>query len=306
MDEGDIVGCSHNLYLSLKIGDESVVGRRGADLAVHPDFRGRGIYGKMTTLKDEMQNKLGPTLSYWTTVNPVVARNNIKNEHPRFPQPLIRLRSVLDMDIYTQEKVILSGLAKRIRYNTITGLENIRKPRGYETSARDVVFHKISLFDERLDDLWGEMRNMYSFIIKRDTRYLNWRYCDPRGGDYTIIQAEEGGKVLGFCVLTTESSDGDVKRGYIVDMLTTPGRGDVAHKLVDRLMIFFDDVKATYVDSMVLARSKPVNVLRRHGFVKVGENTKVFYAPRGIDQLKNLSGESPSRLHFTFGDTDAI
>jgi hypothetical protein len=50
---------------------------------------------------------------------------------------------------------------------------------------------------------------------------MNWRYCDPARGRFTVRVAERNGKILGYLVF--KISEGS---GYIVDLLALPGRID--------------------------------------------------------------------------------
>jgi hypothetical protein len=40
----------------------------------------------------------------------------------------------------------------------------------------------IERFEEWADEFWTQLGARYKFIVQRDKDYLNWRYCDPRGG----------------------------------------------------------------------------------------------------------------------------
>ncbi|OGD56299.1 hypothetical protein A3K78_04045 [Candidatus Bathyarchaeota archaeon RBG_13_52_12] len=48
---GKIVGCTHGLFMNVKIGKKLQLAQQGMDLAVDEGFRGRGIHPKITDLK---------------------------------------------------------------------------------------------------------------------------------------------------------------------------------------------------------------------------------------------------------------
>ena len=49
-------------------------------------------------------------------------------------------------------------------------------------AAAGLTFREVERFDRRLDELWERARTEFDFALVRDSRALNWRYCDPRAG----------------------------------------------------------------------------------------------------------------------------
>ena len=46
-DEDEIVGSFHSIPIKIKVGNDVIDSCQGVDVAVHPDYRGEGVYGKM-------------------------------------------------------------------------------------------------------------------------------------------------------------------------------------------------------------------------------------------------------------------
>ena len=54
----------------------------------------------------------------------------------------------------------------------------------------DYKIFPIQYFDDRINVFWNKIRNEYNFITERNKDYLNWRYCDKRGGNHEVFIAE--------------------------------------------------------------------------------------------------------------------
>ena len=101
----------------------------------------------------------------------------------------------------------------------------------------------IGFFDEGADELWDKSKDYYDYAVVRDREYLNWRYCDPRGGRYFCKGAFEDGKLVGYAVLRINAIEEDYSVGFIVDLFTLPERLDVVAKLVDESIVFYKEIK---------------------------------------------------------------
>lgn len=151
------------------------------------------------------------------------------------------------------------------------------------------------------------MKKGYHFIIERDRQYLNWRYCDKRGGDYKILQASEGERVTGYIVLRLNTINKEYPRGYIVDLLTLSGRLDVANALIRKAIDFFTDKGVNIVQALAINGHPYKDLLERNRFVN--GMAKYYLSYRVIKPekaIKEFESTPPEKLHFMFGDLDWI
>jgi hypothetical protein len=88
-----------------------------------------------------------------------------------------------------------------------------------------------SRFDERIQTFWDEASQPFALIAAHDVAFLNWRYCDPRAGEWTLRTAEASGEILGY--ITYRVSKGS---GHIGGLLALPGRLDVIDSLLRDMM----------------------------------------------------------------------
>lgn len=93
----------------------------------------------------------------------------------------------------------------------------------------DLEAEVIEDFDDSFDELFDEVAANVSCIPEKDAAFLRWRY-GPGSPQHpvTVIGVRDGRRLLGYAVLkTTIGLD-----GYILDLITLPGRRDVARALL--------------------------------------------------------------------------
>jgi hypothetical protein len=85
-------------------------------------------------------------------------------------------------------------------------------------------------FDASFDDLFESVAAAVPCVPEKDAAFLRWRY-GPGSPQHpvTVLGVKEGGTLLGYAVLRV-TREGD--NGYLMDLTTRPGRGDVARSLL--------------------------------------------------------------------------
>jgi hypothetical protein len=197
---------------------------------------------------------------------------------------------------------------KKIGYRTVNIIYDVFRKSSISLDE-SVTIREASEFDSRVDIFWKQVSDDYSFIVERRQEYLNWRYCDSRGGDYHVLIAEEGGSLIGYCVFRVSRYNEDYSRGYIIDLLTLPNKNGVSEALIQEAVEFFDDCNVNIIDCLAIRRSQLGNSLRQCGFVD--SQSKQFL----VVNMKSMTDEEMERysnrftmkkMHFTYGDLDAI
>ena len=75
--------------------------------------------------------------------------------------------------------------------------------------------------DERSDRLWQRLASRFAIAVKRDARYLNWKYLEPPHVRYTAALLRRGEEVDGYVVYRhLREPQGRVTQ--IVDLLADP------------------------------------------------------------------------------------
>lgn len=106
-------------------------------------------------------------------------------------------------------------------------------PRPHEIAPS---IEEVTEFDGRFDDLWNAVKTDYRILVRRDRRYLQWRFTplpDDGWRTYRILVYVEGGKLCGYAVCNTYLN----QHLQIVDILTI-NELSVALELVNAATVF--------------------------------------------------------------------
>lgn len=160
----------------------------------------------------------------------------------------------------------------------------------------------VPALDDRLDEFWHAVAPQFDLIYSHSKDVMNWRYADPRAGDFTITIAEDEGALLGYVV--TRCSRG---RGYIADLLALPKRLDVAGALARHALAEFRNESLERVECWLPAQHPYQPLLRELGFTPRRSALHARYRPfLTPEQDLQLLRDPSARIHFTPGDTDLV
>jgi hypothetical protein len=295
-----IIGVNGSVYKRIKIGNKVSLCIFGTDMAVHPDFRRRGVSNQINDCFFEYMENHEDVFSYWATELPFLIEK-YKNLYPLFPHFFRYFNRIRDMGFHNRFNPTESLLARvrRLGLHTVKLLNDMRN--SFTMSApldKGVQIMGIDEFDDRAEAFWDEIKDHYDFIVERTRDHMNWSYCDPRGLDFTVKLAEEDGRMLGYVVLRMDDS-GLYSRGEVIDLLTVPGRMDVADALLADATRILDENGINMCSTMLLKGHPYEGVFRRHGFFNVIKKAYVFY------YLSKKNVELIEHVHETLGAIDA-
>ncbi len=301
--DGEIVGASLSLPLKVKIGGQTILSTYGSDACVHPDHRRRGIYGRLNDCKRELRERMGVRFHYSHTFNPIVYESHFKTygrDQWRFP--ISYYNRIEDIDTHLRANKVERAFLKKLGFTAVKALNNLRGLGG-RVRAEGVRVSEMKRFDGRFEGFWQRISDHYNFILERSRKYMNWRYCDPRAGDYLIKGAEDGDGVSGYVVLKLDRGS-DYPTGRIMDLLALPGRLDVVDALVSDALGYFSDEGVNFVQCLFLRNHPYGGVLKRHGFLDLGpQGHYVNYSYLGLEKEFRAVEESPiGNLHLCYSD----
>jgi len=75
---------------------------------------------------------------------------------------------------------------------------------------------EVSEFGSDYDQLWERYRDKYRFSFKRDAKTLTWRFLDNPAWSHRVVEARDGGELVGYLVWR-EWSDGGVQVATVLD-----------------------------------------------------------------------------------------
>jgi hypothetical protein len=306
-----IIGCLHTSPKKMKIGDNIFLCCKGVDMVVHPDFRGLGISNKMTTQVINLRTQANIVFTYFDTGNPILIKKYSRESEkfPRFPYTLMNYVRIHDINLHLEVIPVDNAWIKKIGFKLLNQYNKIKNNLSlHSTPEYNFRVSEVKCFDHRIAVFWDEIKDYYNFIMERNKDYLNWRYCDSRGGDYTVKIAEDDIRILGYCVLRINNYNKDYPRGYIVDLLTLPDRLDVTEILIKDAVEYFDDKNINSISCLIIRDHPYEKIIKKYGFIFNRSILNSYYVMHlKIDDEKNkLQKGLPNKIHMAYGDSDYI
>jgi GNAT superfamily N-acetyltransferase len=295
-----IIGVGCTVFKRVKIGDKITLCCYGTDTGVHPDFRRKGVYSSISKLVREIRRKEGAIFNFFGTENPIVSEYHTKTDHV-FPHPLLYLYRIRDLGLHLRKRH--SGIRTRLGFYALKLVNTLKNAIAPEFLSGHINISEIRSFGDGIDAFWDEVKDSYDFILERTRKNLNWSYCDPRAGDFTVKQAEEDGRILGYIVIE-KGGDEEYPEAEIVDLLTVPRRLDAADALLADAVRCLDDGGVNLVKAMALDGNPYKRLYERHGFLNVRRKIHVIYysVPGREDEHKILESTAARKAHLSRGD----
>jgi hypothetical protein len=158
-------------------------------------------------------------------------------------------------------------------------------------------------FDDRIEELFEEAARAFDFLVVRSRDYLNWRYCEPAAGRFTVRVAEEEGRLLGYLVFRIAEGE-----GYVADLLALPGRTDVVRSLIEDALHLLREAAVAQVTCWMISRHPYNGILQRYGFIDSGRCVEFgcFTMDPDSTLVDFLFDDPDARIHLTHGDSDWI
>jgi len=207
--EGKIVGFLAWFPVMLQFRGEEVLSSNGGGLAVHRDFRRRGI---ATKLREQHLDVSGDTFTFATTAGPITLGINKKlgfrllpsNVHSRYhfysvfildPREWMKLRYISH----------LSGALPVCSRSICFLLDRYQSLRTATVWSRcsqetDLIVKELGEADASFDHLWGETKHYYTITNVRTSRVINW-YLNPKNHSKKRLYAcYKDKKLLGYMI----------------------------------------------------------------------------------------------------------
>jgi RimJ/RimL family protein N-acetyltransferase len=154
-------------------------------------------------------------------------------------------------------------------------------------------------FDERVHAFAEQATQPFDFIDAHDEDWLNWRYCDPRAGRWTLHTAEANGTLLGY--VTYRVSNG---QGLVGGLLALPDRPDVVESLLRETMRSLSQLGVRSIRCWCAPGHPYQEILRSLGIARPRRTVTLTINASG-EEFGYLQ-EQTARLHIVAGDTDLV
>ncbi len=274
--EDEVVGWQGYWLQQVKLDDQELLSRHAVDFSVHPEYQRMGIKMAMRT-RAQVDN---PRRNFALHFDPA-------SGHPAF--------------VHMRQK---SGTAARRRMAQRVEARVLRVGRLVAADGEAAAWsvRSVAAFDERVDALWEAASKQFRLMVVRRAAYLNWRYADLRGGNYTIKVAEQDGRILGYVV--SRLSHG---RGFLADLLAVPDRKDVVRSLVAESIGDLYKKGASEVECWLPEYHPYWDAVSRYPFEHKRRSIHYGIAPSKeyeSDVSIAFREDKKAAIHITMGDSD--
>jgi GNAT superfamily N-acetyltransferase len=221
-------------------------------------------------------------------------------------------QKVMDLNTY----LFVTGLSMDLRNKLPPGLaqaaaatlgfrDRLRLARWRSVCRGMGEVRPVERFGAAHDALWARVSDGYRCAVVRDASYLNWKYLDRPGGDFTCLELVRDGAPAGVVVLTVREPDAvyAYQRGYIVDLVVPAAdEASVRWALVaalDHLTGLGAMTATCYLGSASL---EPMLV--RFGFTQRSPRHQLLLAPGELAGAARDTFLDPAAWLVTMGDSD--
>jgi GNAT superfamily N-acetyltransferase len=295
------------ILFRVRVRGRDYLAREEGDAAVDPRYQGRGLYRALLDYIYESPRDDDFSLTFWFSTNPRTRRPGRVEDGQLLANPIRVLEKPYDARAIVARRrekyggrlparlaVLRIGLDKAV--NRLLHPSYLGRP-GWEGSIAT-----LERFDDRIGGFFEEAARPFDFIVVRSKDYLNWRYCDPAAGRFTIRAAEQEGRLLGYLVFKVAEG-----AGFIADLLALPGRSDVVRSLLEDALRLFRASGVEQVTCWMILRHPYNAILRRYGFFDSRKDIGCRYRTLSLDRSElEFLRDGGARIHVTQGDSDWV
>ena len=306
--ENGIIAMMLRILRRARVRGRDYLARDSVDAAVDPRYQGQGLYGAMLDHVHESPQDAECDLAFWYSTNP---RTRRRSRPERAGKPLANPIQVLQRPCRARALVArrrekyggrLPAALAVLRIKAETIINRLWHPPYWRSTKGAWSITTLERFDDRIGGFFDQAAEPFDFVVVRGKDYMNWRYCDPAAGRFTVRVAEQDERILGYLVFKVTEGG-----GYVADLLALPGRTDVVRSLVEDALGLLREASVELVTCWMVSRHPYNAILRRYGFIDSRRDVGFGYEPVGPDCADLEFLDDPrARIHLTHGDTDWI
>jgi len=305
--EGKIIDTLQSIPMKVLVNDRSLKCILGGDAAVHRDYRRMGVRNRIS--QQLIGKRIASTKMLYTVTRNPIAMKMLSKERDKFPFKVLNLTRIRNIDLQLKAMPMPNPNIIRLGFKALKTVNSMRSILAGAGGSDLEPLRGIEDFLSKADSFWKKIKEEYSYSVERDREFLEWRYVDERGGNYEISYLCEEDQLVGFLVSTVNRINTDYPVGFIVDMLTLPGRMGVANILVKEAVRVFDEDDGNIVNVLSVKGHPFEKIYKRYGFLDSRVDVNIFHTEYGVDdQLQREINQLnvPERIHFTYGDIDSL
>ena len=268
-------------------------------VAVHPDFRGRGLFRTIDEFGETAPEQVSWALSAVAAIAHVGDEKGDRHPANPFSIWVAQLRRPAEV----KDGTVPSRVTRTAGYAGMVLWSSVLRHRPRLPSR--VRTRSVEVFDDRIDGLWERAARPFNFIPYRDAAYLNWRYGDPRGGAFEAAIAEDGEQLFGY-VVTRRTEP----RTHVVDILADPARPDGLRALLRWVFARARAANSEGVECWLMQQHPYARTLRQFGFLRMRTRSEELAHRLRLDSQHVAPGlltfikQPRAAIHLVEGDTD--
>ncbi len=325
--DGQVVGFTGGVLRIWLVNGKRYVGRAGYDLSLHPRWQGKGLQRAQQPFR-HLEQHPSEEIGVGYVTHPADRHISVQqgnwipanetHDYVRAFNPLPRLVAALKRALpssHSSQDSQRSSTTGVIRQRESRPIEHLRRIARFSMRyalslvARrpapppgDWTISTLTSFQEHHQPFIAEAVSQFDFIAERSLAYLNWRYCDPRGGPFTVRLAHRDGHYLGYAV--TRIRDGDAG---LADILVLPGHLEVAESLIRDAIDLARNAGAHAISTRLPERHPYRPALARAGFFDIGPVAGELLDPRQTPEAElALLDHKDTLVHPVLADADYV
>jgi GNAT superfamily N-acetyltransferase len=190
VDNGRVAGASGMSFFAMRLGGQEVTVAFALDAAMHPDYRGRGLWSVLELHNEAECVRAGAA-------------------------------AVLGFPNAISDSILVGKLGWR-QLPRLRLWARPLAPLARESGLRDVPGETLERFGDEAEDVYRRVSGGWGNHLLRSVAHLNWRFVDsPR--PYRILAERRGGALEGWVVVTHRRFRGHAV-GVVADLVAVTGR----------------------------------------------------------------------------------
>lgn len=192
----------------------------------------------------------------------------------------------------------LKGFIKYMNFQHIKDIPVMRIDLTKVESQTVSQCKEIKRFNSEFDTLFNKIKYKYKVILSRDSKYLNWRFCENPINQYKIITYQNNGELMGYAV-SKVFTNGDLSVGDIVDIVAINTEG-FQYLIKSVCSSFFE--KGITSANIWMNNNEYIEVLEKIGFTQTNESFHFIVRAINNEVYKDIS--EFSNWYITMSDID--
>jgi hypothetical protein len=239
---GKIVGWSGSLIEQIEINQQVYSVDMGIDTYVLRDYRKKGLSYKQHSFVVKLDSQPAYfAIQSWAPMIKVNCKLGAKLGVPFF----VYYKLVEDFDSEILYSNFLSFVEKRLHQKGVRFFLHLKRVNIHRYFSKmlsllfkikqkqhikivsshhvELYFQKVDTFDDKVDELWDRCRSRYNLSIRRDSKYLNWKFVDQPHLNYQKYLVYKNNSVYGVLIFRIGEPP-EIPVGVIAELYTDDGK----------------------------------------------------------------------------------